>query len=185
MTSDPHYKATPYKVLEKQEEFHIKPWELNVVWGKDKRYWSVPDSNDSRKDPHIELLQVSWLEVTGAIKLKDFSKAGKYNVSFRIGMKKDAFGWSGMPVYIMAKIGKKGKYIWRSANIAHKDDSTNFEIPEGAPLHIEIPDPDDCKEDEELHFGLYEVWKGRWKGGLQIYEAIIKPAETKIKIASN
>ncbi|KAI3911129.1 hypothetical protein MKX01_039732 [Papaver californicum] len=171
MTTDPHYKAIDKKVLEKQEEFHIKPWELSVVWGKDKRYWSVPDPDDTTMDPHIELLQVSWLEVTGSIKLKDFVKTGKYSVSFRIGMKKDAFGWK--------------REVWRSANIAHKDDSTSFEIPEGAPLQIEIPDLDDYNDDEKLHFGLYEVWQGRWKGGLQIYEAIIKPAETKIKIASN
>ncbi|MCL7051345.1 hypothetical protein MKW94_029938 [Papaver nudicaule] len=185
MNSDPHYKAYK-KVPGKREEFRIKPWELSVVWGNDKRYWNVPDSKDTRRDPHIELLQVCWLEVTGSIKLRDFAKPGKYSVSFRIGKKKDAFGWSvDMPVYVMAKIGKKGKYTVRRAHVARKDDSADFEIPEGAPLQIEIPNPDDYREDEELHFGLYEVWKGRWKGGLQIYEAIVKPVETSIQIRSS
>ncbi|OVA12397.1 Phloem protein 2-like [Macleaya cordata] len=182
MASNPHFVADNNAKKRDGDTHRIQPRGLDIIWGNDPRYWRVPTADDPRamegRDAPLELLQVCWLEVTGSMKLQKFElRPGKYNISFRISMKRDAFGWSGMPIYIMAKIGKKGKYIWRSANLTSSDNEP-FEIPEGEPLQIEVS-PGSNEEDEELHFGLYEVWKGRWKGGLQIYEAIIRPEKAK------
>lgn len=116
----------------------------------------------------VELKQVCWLEVTGTL---DVEK-GRYMIELEVSMKQDAFGWSGYPVFMMAKVGKKGKYTWRKINTLDKKKQDHpFMIPEQEQkLEIDVPDND---SEKKLYFGLYEVWTGKWKGGLQIHKAII------------
>ncbi|XP_062162761.1 protein PHLOEM PROTEIN 2-LIKE A9-like isoform X3 [Alnus glutinosa] len=115
-----------------------------------------------------ELIQVSWLEITGSYEL-ELKKT--YEVGFKVSYTPEAFGWNGCPVYVMAKFGKKGKYIWKRAKLTDKAEKMPFEISEQA-LRIT------SDTENTLYFGLYEVWSGKWKGGLKIHEAFIKKVDT-------
>ncbi|RWR88556.1 protein PHLOEM PROTEIN 2-LIKE A9-like protein [Cinnamomum micranthum f. kanehirae] len=148
--------------------FKIKPKALDIIWGGDPRYWKVPDSDDGP----AELLQVCWLEVSGWLELSKLAADKTYKVSFKVSMKPDAFGWSGSPVYLMAKVGGN-KFIWKSANISGKPPGEEFIIPED--LKFTVKAADLITGDAKLNFGLYEIWRGRWKGGLVIHEVEISP----------
>ncbi|KAF5729194.1 protein PHLOEM PROTEIN 2-LIKE A9-like [Tripterygium wilfordii] len=125
-----------------------------------------------REPTVLELVQVCWLEVTGSTTVE----AGKkYQVSFTVSLKPDAFGWNGCPVFMMAKVGRKGKYSWKKIKALEKADfgSNSIQIPDhdGNKLVIEV---EPTAEDRQLYFGLYEVWSGKWKGGLEIHNAIVR-----------
>lgn len=90
---------------------------------------------------------------------------------FVLSLTPEAFGWeSSFPVYVMVKRGKDGKFAANKYNLtSFKHNSERFEI--------------SCKlknktkgnqESKELYFGLYEVWSGKWKGGLRIHSVIVK-----------
>lgn len=121
------------------------------------------ESNDFRTGP-AELLQVSWLEVSGVVTIKN---PKTYKVSFEVTVKDDAFGWQGTDVLVMAKIGKKGKYKFKVNSLT--PGQQNIIIPQD-PLELTVQNAQ-----SELHFGLYEVWSGKWKGGLEILRAIVEP----------
>ena len=112
-----------------------------------------------------ELLQVCWLEVSGKITCAE--KGKKYNISFCISLKADAFGWNNCPVYVMAKFGKKGKYFWKKMMLTAPDQRESN-------IDLEIECKDDNEENKTIYFGLYEVWSGKWKGGLLLHKAIVK-----------
>ncbi|KAF3450038.1 hypothetical protein FNV43_RR06117 [Rhamnella rubrinervis] len=106
------------------------------------------------KDGPADLIQVSWLEVTGTTDPLD---VGKYEVGFRVTIKVDAFGWKNCQVFLMAKVGKKGRYNWKKVSL---EGLNNKEIPEDK-FQIDVKPEND---DKQLYFGLYEVWSGKWKG---------------------
>lgn len=122
-------------------------------------------------DGPTELLQVCWLEVSGWLEMNKLDKNKKYKVTFKVSMKPDAFGWSGSPVYLMAKVGDN-KFIWKSENLSGVPGMTERSIPED--LTFTVKDAD-VSADKKLNFGLYEIWRGRWKGGLVIHEVEISP----------
>ncbi|KAM6575155.1 protein PHLOEM PROTEIN 2-LIKE A9 [Cannabis sativa] len=155
-------------------EIIFYPRGLNIVWGNDSRYWRIPNEAkpNNGKNPTAELIQVSWLEVTGSTASLETGK--KYKIQFFLSLKSDAFGWNGCQVYLMAKIGKRGKYKW--SKIVLKDQNTT-NSGQGTPFPseefvIEVPD-NVTDADKKLYFGLYEVWSGKWKGGLQIHKAVV------------
>nr|XP_048325683.1 protein PHLOEM PROTEIN 2-LIKE A9-like [Ziziphus jujuba var. spinosa] len=171
MAQKPHHDAEEDHIITKPEErlMIFKPRALNIVWGEDARYWRLPVPT-STTDP-AELIQVSWLEVTGKTKKGEPPAAGKYEVGFKISLKPDAFGWSNCHVFLMAKVGKRGKYSWRKVSLLNKDEQQANGDSGQKIIPLEIK-PND--EDRQIYFGLYEVWSGKWKGGLLIYEAYIK-----------
>ncbi|CAJ1975537.1 unnamed protein product [Sphenostylis stenocarpa] len=133
----------------------MQPRGLNIVWGNDARYWKIPTEGPA------ELIQVSWLEVSGVLRIEDNKK---YKISFEVRVKEDGFGWNGTDVLVMAKIGKTGKYEFRVHRLSPGQLTT---IPT-QPLVIQ------GVSGMDLHFGLYEVWSGKWKGGLEIYKAKVE-----------
>ncbi|KAJ9168459.1 hypothetical protein P3X46_019980 [Hevea brasiliensis] len=149
----------------------IKPKELNIVWGNDTRYWKMHTPDGPEKEEAAELIQVCWLEVTASVKDKQIEKGKSFEIIFEIQMKDDNFGWNGCPVFMMAKAGKKGKYRWEKINLANIATEPNKTKPE---IRMSIDVKDDSHENT-LYFGLYEVWTGRWKGGLVIYKAEVRP----------
>ncbi|KDP23148.1 hypothetical protein JCGZ_00140 [Jatropha curcas] len=165
MASKPHREANLNAVEKKENKWILGPPALNIVWGNDERYWKL-----SRDQASAELLQVCWLEVTGSTS-ENLQKGKSYEIKFKVEMKEGAFGWNGCPVFIMAKIGKKGKYKWEKIDLINlaKDKKGQFEIPVNG-LTVEVP-ATYSGEDTKLYFGLYEVWTGRWKGGLVIHQA--------------
>jgi hypothetical protein len=127
-----------------------------------------------------ELKMVSWLEVTGSY---DKIEPGKtYRIGFKISFTADATGWDQAPVFMSAKIGKKGRTIWKRI----KSVNNNFDKLKGGTGPVNIPDETDGRfeifvspkvainQDTKLQFGLYEVWTGKWKTGLLIYEAFVE-----------
>ncbi|XP_019098921.1 PREDICTED: protein PHLOEM PROTEIN 2-LIKE A9 isoform X2 [Camelina sativa] len=127
-----------------------------------------------------ELKMVSWLEVTGSY---DKIEPGKtYRIGFKISLTADATGWDQAPVFMSAKIGKKGKTIWKRI----KSLNNNIEKLKRRTGPVNIPDDTDGRfevfvspnitinQDTKLQFGLYEVWTGKWKTGLLIYEAFVE-----------
>ncbi|CAL5346713.1 unnamed protein product [Camellia sinensis] len=144
---------------------NINAKELTIVWGNDNRYWRTPKESNQP----AELLQVCWLEVTGSCVI---DKGKKYNVTFEVSLTPDAFGWNNTTLYIMAKRGEKGRYTWKKVNLTNQNTNKDqhFFIPEE---HL-IVEPDTNASDDKLYFGLYEIWKGNWKGGLKIYRAVVE-----------
>ncbi|XP_062016167.1 protein PHLOEM PROTEIN 2-LIKE A9-like [Rosa rugosa] len=158
----PHWQAEKEENIKQVDNYLIKPRGLNIVWGNDERYWKIPARGT--EDP-AELVQVSWLEVTGSVELK----AGKgYELTFDVGLAEDAFGWKDIQVFLMAKVGKKGKYKWTRVKLDQDQNNERVTIPDKQKLSIDVPAD---TMDTDLHFGLYEVWSGKWKGGLKIYNA--------------
>lgn len=132
-----------------------------------------------------ELKMVSWLEVTGSF---DKVEPGKtYRIGFKISLTGDATGWDKAPVFMSAKVGKKGKTIWKRI----KSINTNFEKLKGGTEPVNIPDETDGRfeifvsptapitQETKLQFGLYEVWTGKWKSGLLIYDAFVQEVTQK------
>ncbi|KAJ0082274.1 hypothetical protein Patl1_09867 [Pistacia atlantica] len=74
---------------------------------------------------------------------------------------------------MMAKVGAKGKSIWKKIKpVDQTTVDTPFDIPQPDEKFI-ISIPGD-KGDEELFFGLYEIWSNQWKGGLLINCATVE-----------
>lgn len=139
---------------------------LEVV--QSKAILKYPTPNTCRSP--AELIRVCWLEVTAST--EDLKPGKKYQVYFEVSLTTDAFGWENIPVFLMAKIGKRGKYLWKKMVLERGANSDKkFKIPMGDNLIIEVPPG---STDKKLYFGLYEVWSGKWKGGLKIHEATIQ-----------
>lgn len=154
----PHQTADPesYKWNDNRSSCEIQPKGLNIIWGNDRRYWKLTTG-------YAELIQVSWLEVSGKVPV---DKGKTYKVQFVVEVKAEGFGWGDTNVLVMAKVGKKGTYKYKEVRLKC---GRKYTIPEVKDqLEIDVPEN---TEDKELHFGLYEVWSGKWKGGLKIYKA--------------
>ncbi|KAL5578526.1 hypothetical protein UlMin_020225 [Ulmus minor] len=170
-SSKAHHDSEPGSIVENPDgTITFFPRGLNIVWGNDQRYWKIPGPGNERDNP-AELIQVSWLEVTGSYDLKDKKKC---TVEFDLSLKSDAFGWNGCQVYLMAKIGRKGKYKWTKVSLKDQTGSNRFTVPSNV---LDRDSSSSNSDDKKLYFGLYEVWTGKWKGGLQIHKAIIKPVQ--------
>lgn len=88
-------------------------------------------------------------------------------------LRPNAFGWHESNIYIMAKIGKKGRFSFKKLNLHNRQPDERFNIPHNE-LKIEVAK---SAEDPILYFGMYEVWSNRWKGGLRIHHALVEECE--------
>ncbi|KAJ8466218.1 hypothetical protein OPV22_028770 [Ensete ventricosum] len=173
MSTSPHYKGVKNDLTIGKKEagvLKIKPTALDVTWGSDPRYWSIDKKNAGDSTGVISLHQVSWLEVTGTFDnaLLEIDKSKRYSLKFRVRMKADAFGWNGCPVYLMVKDGETSKFKWNKVDLSRLPAGTEVDIPETS---VEFKPPPD---DNKVIFGLFEIWRGRWKGGLDILQVIIQ-----------
>ncbi|KAJ6676302.1 PROTEIN PHLOEM PROTEIN 2-LIKE A9 [Salix viminalis] len=159
-------------MIRKYNRWTFKPRDFNIIWGNDKRYWNLPeplpDQPQSSKDDTLpaELVQVCWFEVTGKTGAGPIAQ-GKYKIKFEVSKKQDAFGWNS-PVYMIAKSGKKGRYSWKKIEVSSEVSTIKKELPQDFEIEAKPSD------DNTIYFGLYEVWSGKWKGGLQIHKAIVE-----------
>lgn len=122
------------------------------------------------KTAPVDLVQVSWLEVTGS--RENLAPGKTYEIGFKISLTQEAFGWNGSKVYVMAKLGRRGKYTWKRASL----DSFTNGIPVEIPLANEKLKIQTTNSETSIYFGMYEVWSGKWKGGLKIHNAYIREA---------
>lgn len=117
------------------------------------------------RDGAARAVQVLLLSVSGSMRVG----RGTYRVSFKVALKDDAFGWDGTPVLVAAKVGKTGRFQYKEVSLSQVS-STPVTIPsEQDALFIEVGD-----NSPEIHFGLYELSKKKWKGGLEIHRAIVE-----------
>uniref|UniRef100_A0A6N2MJU5 Protein PHLOEM PROTEIN 2-LIKE A9-like n=1 Tax=Salix viminalis TaxID=40686 RepID=A0A6N2MJU5_SALVM len=165
-SNKPHHDADPDEILKEADRniWTFKPRGFNIIWGSDRRYWNVPEKGIVQP---AELLKVCWLEVTGTT--TESLPKGKYEIIFKLQVKQGAFGLYDSPIFMMAKVGKRGRYKWRKIKLPQTSDSSPAPTD---PFQIEV---DETREDNKLYFGLYEVWNGKWKGGLLIHEATVRP----------
>ncbi|CAL9200046.1 unnamed protein product [Musa hybrid cultivar] len=172
MSKSPHYKGVKNGSTIKKvgDTVTIEPTALDVTWGNDSRYWSINETGGP-----ISLHQVSWLEVSGVFDkgVLDTVNAGldtskTYSLKFKVRMKADAFGWSGCPVYLMVKDGDTKKFKWKKVDLSRLTAGVTVDIPDSSDKHTFRPPAD------KLTFGLFEIWRGRWKGGLDIIQVIIE-----------
>ncbi|XP_051125975.1 protein PHLOEM PROTEIN 2-LIKE A9-like isoform X2 [Andrographis paniculata] len=168
--TSPHHVGNPTLVFTRDKEMAIGPKDLSIVWGKDNRYWNWETASGT--DDGVELSQVSWLEVTGCV---DRTIAKKdYEVVFQLSLNQDAFGWGTTPIYIMVKRGKQGKFGWRKYNLESYRPQQKFEISVRLNAEKSGQSGSGSSSDEKLYFGMYEVWSGKWKGGLKIHGVLVK-----------
>ncbi|XP_031247649.1 protein PHLOEM PROTEIN 2-LIKE A9-like [Pistacia vera] len=141
---------------------------FDITWGNNDNYWKLPADE---KSP-AELKRVCWLQVTGKTKVK---RGKSYEIEFNITLKADGFGWNGLPLFLMAKIGAKGKSIWKKIKpLEQTTDNKTFDIPKpDEKFIVKIPD-NKGDEEQDLFFGFYEIWSNKWKGGLLINYATVK-----------
>ncbi|XP_019056243.1 PREDICTED: protein PHLOEM PROTEIN 2-LIKE A9 [Tarenaya hassleriana] len=122
-----------------------------------------------------ELKTICWLEVTGTV---DVKPGKKYQIGFKVSFKPDATGWDQAPVFMSAKIGKKGKTTWKrikSINQIFGKSGLEMVVPDETDGRFEIyVSPMESDQDSKLRFGLYEVWTGQRKTGLMIHEASVQ-----------
>ncbi|XVE70511.1 hypothetical protein DITRI_Ditri10aG0078100 [Diplodiscus trichospermus] len=174
-TSKPHHDAETKAIAQNQDYFELKPRGLNIVWGKEPRYWRIPprtsSSTGSDGDEAAELVEVQWLEIAGSV--KPLIPPTSYQITFVLSFKADASGWSGSsPVHLMAKVGRNGRYKWKRLLELEKFPKEPTEFPSSNdPFVINVPKD---QIDTTLYFGLYEVWSGNWKQGLRVHKAVIK-----------
>ncbi|KAM0950789.1 putative phloem protein [Dioscorea sansibarensis] len=150
------------------KSFEIDPQGLSIIWGNDNRYWKI---NGYGTDP-AELVQVCWLEVTGTIPVGEgFLEKGKeYKLIFNLELKPDAFGWKESPVYFMVKPAQQRGRRWKKCDLGSgQPHSRMFEAP-GDGIIFKVPN-----DAVTISFGMYETWKGTWKGGLKIHSVRFVP----------
>ncbi|KAB5551536.1 hypothetical protein DKX38_008847 [Salix brachista] len=148
------------------ENVHLKIIKLELfLCSQDEVRWRFKP----RTDGPAELLEVVWLEINGSTP-KPLPKGKKYALSFKISMAHYDPVWRTYPVYMLAKVGKKGTSNWEKINLGDMRVGDIIEIPSGK-LRFTVPEK---AKDTTLLFGLYELWGGEWKQGLRIHEAVVE-----------
>jgi len=123
-----------------------------------------------RDDGFAELLEVCWLDVSGEMPV---TKGKTYDVSFKLSMNTEkSFGWD-VPVTVMARIGKEGKYERKDIDLSKLSEEEKEFPPDKCRIEFKI-DENAKNNKETLYFGLYEVWTNKWKRGLRIHKAIVQ-----------
>ncbi|KAJ6671897.1 hypothetical protein OIU85_013260 [Salix viminalis] len=166
-SNKPHHDADPDEILKEADRniWTFKPRGFNIIWGSDRRYWNVPEKGIVQP---AELLKVCWLEVTGTT--TESLPKGKYEIIFKLQVKQGAFGLYDSPIFMMAKVGKRGRYKWRK-----NQTTTNLRQQSCSPQTRFKLKLMKLEKITSSIFGLYEVWNGKWKGGLLIHEATVRP----------
>lgn len=66
----------------------------------------------------------------------------------------------------MTKRGKNGKASWKKIVLDVSDQAKDISRLVGVGA--------EKSDNDMVYFGFYEVWSGKWKGGLRIYHAFVK-----------
>ncbi|KAL0542552.1 hypothetical protein IC582_017619 [Cucumis melo] len=140
--------------------------DLKIAWGSDDTQWKIGNPNDE-KECYAEAINVTWLEVKAIY--RGAKPGSKYKIGFKISLTSEPVGWDSSPVFMMAKVGESGSYIWKRL---YFDINNAGKPPTDFPSNFSISVPVSA-QDTTLFFGLYEIWGGRWKKGLRIHHAFV------------
>lgn len=113
---------------------------------------------------------MSWLEVTGGFPSAWLSN-GTYTVTFQVSLTSNAFGWQGSPVYFFVMDPNIKKRKWKKHDLNTLSKNGTSEVP--TDLNFVFKESNNDNPDQ-ITFGLYEIWKGGWKGGLKIHGVLVK-----------
>ncbi|KAL0352691.1 UNVERIFIED_CONTAM: protein PHLOEM PROTEIN 2-LIKE A1 [Sesamum angustifolium] len=142
--------------------------DLSITWADDDRFWHWPLLKESSDEclAVAELLNVCWLEVHGRFDIANLSPGTMYEIVFVLKLKDTAYGWE-VPVNLRLTL-PDGSRQEHKENLKEKPRGQWIEIPAG-----EFNTSD--KKIGEIEFSLYEYEGGKWKRGLLIKGASIRP----------
>ena len=75
---------------------------------------------------------------------------------------------------MMAKFGKKGKYTWTKITLRTDYSRPTNILPSPEGLEIVTKDAPTPNVNDTIYLGLYKVWSGKWKGGLELHNATVE-----------
>ncbi|KAL4200793.1 hypothetical protein AMTRI_Chr02g212910 [Amborella trichopoda] len=152
--------------------------DLKIVWGEDKRYWRWMRLQDSSR-PEIEiaeLLKVCWFEVRGKIDASWLTPGMDYIVAFIVKLSAQAHGWEEQNVTLSFILANKMKMAkTQTKNLEEMERGKWMEIQVGA-FHI------GQEEKGDLEFSMMQTQEGKWKSGLLIKGAVIRPKNASTKL---
>ncbi|KAJ4826435.1 hypothetical protein Tsubulata_013626 [Turnera subulata] len=113
------------------------------------------------------------------VKISDQTPAELVQVCWLEG----AFGSTRCPVFLMAKVGNKGRYKWDKLDLLKLGLEQQQTVP--ADFRTEITGAHNS--DPRIYFGLYEVWSADGKNGSSIFdphhpEVCMIPVQSDLKI---
>ncbi|KAI4296955.1 hypothetical protein L6164_036871 [Bauhinia variegata] len=157
--------------LEFPRLFRIPVTALNIIWGKDPRFWRIIPFTDTDEDVRSTgfkqsalLVQVNWLEVTGKLPVSLFrsGSATKYEIYYAVNFRVDAFGWHSAPIRFKVRVN--GEETEKSMILEPYREKYGVwqEIHGGEFSVSDVVD----NGDGEVKFGMYEVDSDWWKGSM-------------------
>ncbi|GLT59895.1 hypothetical protein SLA2020_326900 [Shorea laevis] len=166
-----HQEADSQAIQTKDGSYLLTPQAFDIVWGNENKHWRIP-SNTWAGFP-AELVSVWWFELSGSVPV---IPGKRYRISFKLGFNPKSFGWNTHPIFLMAKIGKSGRYVWKALTELETMPRGPIDTPADCnPFEIEVPP---SALDPTLYFGIYEIWSGSSKKGLLLYSASVKEVKT-------
>ncbi|XP_052201834.1 lectin-like [Diospyros lotus] len=144
--------------------------DLSITWSEDYKYWrwySEKETSDVLVEV-AELLNVCWLEIHGNFEARNLSPGVEYEVVFVMMLKDPAYGWEvGVNLRLILPDGSIQQH---EENLMEKPRGRWIEIPAGefrtSPSHDTMGD---------IQFSLCEYKGGKWKRGLVVKGAAIRP----------
>ncbi|KAL0442338.1 UNVERIFIED_CONTAM: protein PHLOEM PROTEIN 2-LIKE A1 [Sesamum latifolium] len=142
--------------------------DLSITWADDDRFWHWTLLKELSDEclAVAELLNVCWLEVHGRFEIANLSPGTMYEIVFVLKLKDTAYGLE-VPVNLRLTL-PDGSRQEHKENLKEKPRGQWIEIPAG-----EFNTSD--KKIGEIEFSLYEYEGGKWKRGLLIKGASIRP----------
>ncbi|RWR85722.1 protein PHLOEM PROTEIN 2-LIKE A1 [Cinnamomum micranthum f. kanehirae] len=141
--------------------------DLLITWSEDKRYWHW-DRVKAAGDVDVEvavLLDVCWLEVHGKLDSSYLSPGAKYEVAFVVKIEEPFYGWN---VPVTLRLLCPGEEVQERKEILQDKPKSQW-------VELYVGDVANPKQSGEIQFSLFEYQDGRWKRGLIIKGAIIRP----------
>ncbi|KAJ8631256.1 hypothetical protein MRB53_024579 [Persea americana] len=172
--SGPHWHAQPLDgdhVIKINQEIHVSPKALNIIWGNDSRYWqwTLLQKNESNFPHGAELLQVNWIEVTGKLDFSHLRPNEEYEIVYVLKFKVDAFGWHSCPIKFKATT-TDGQATEKSEMLeSYRKVSETWHEVSGGEFKV------NSTQEGAVHFGMYEIGSDWWKGSMILKEVKIRP----------
>ncbi|KAJ4815966.1 Phloem protein 2-like protein [Rhynchospora pubera] len=152
---------------------HISSKAMNIIWGNDSRFWHWVDLPETESCFKVgaELVQVSWIEVAGALDLAKLRRSQPtwYEIIFLIKFKADSFGWDQVPITF--EVGTSGTAKQKKSILLEKYREKFDKWHELSGGCVEVK-PDMAGY---LEFGMLEVETRWWKGGMLFEGVKIRP----------
>ncbi|KAF8408628.1 hypothetical protein HHK36_004691 [Tetracentron sinense] len=144
--------------------------DLSITWAEDEQYWHWHDPTEiTSADVFVdvaEVLNVCWLEVHGKFNMKNLSQGIKYEVVFVVMLKNLAYGWE-VPVNLRLALPDGNKQERKERLL---------DMPRGEWVELRVGEFHTSHDRVgKMQFTMFEYEGGKWKRGLVIKGASIRP----------